>query len=373
MSVAKQSHFFRPVPLALAGAAVSILLSAPAAALETRSYVVGWFTLAQNSKENDCLGGLNADIGEQYRANLIALGYSRAEADRLISGWQSGGPEGREVREIMNNRGRIDGKPVNAFAHPEAVAEPKSKLMPGKSGYGFNLDGKVTPEDFEDPQTGEKGVDNQLFRALGCVRAFRGSLDYQPTYSTWLWTMLKDSMPAWLISISGENLDADGPVTITLERALEHRESNANGEARAHMTYRADPDPRTRNVFRGQLKDGVVQIAQPDDLRLLKDPLSSPELNLAQAHLRLQMKPDGSIDGILSGYQPWREIYFAFAQGGIAQENCITGDSIALYYLLKKAADANPDPKTGENRSISASYRVQAVPAFVVHEQLSRN
>ena len=32
---------------------------------------------------------------------------------------------------------------------------------------------------------------------------------------------------------------------------------------------------------------------------------------------------------------------------------------------MKKAADADPDPKTGMNMSISTAYRITAVPAFV--------
>jgi hypothetical protein len=31
-------------------------------------------------------------------------------------------------------------------------------------------------------------------------------------------------------------------------------------------------------------------------------------------------------------------------------------------------ADAYPDPKTGENMAISAAYAVEAVPAFIVHD-----
>ena len=43
-----------------------------------------------------------------------------------------------------------------------------------------------------------------------------------------------------------------------------------------------------------------------------------------------------------------------------------TAEEVGLYYLLRNAADANPDPKTGLNRDISAAYFVEAVPAFTV-------
>jgi hypothetical protein len=349
----------------LASAAVA-LWAQSAAAVESRSYVTGWFSQANYSQDGDCPGGVNPDVGQQYPKNLAVLGKSKAEIDHLMRAWQEGGIEAGELTDLMNNRGRIDGKPVNAYAHPEAVVDPKFKTVTSKYAYGFDLDGKQTAEDFQEPETKQAGIDNQLFRALGCIQPFRGTMANRPTYWTWSWTMMKDSMPAWLITLTGDDLDRDGDVTITFDRAMEHQQFNSNGEPRAHVTFRADSDPRSHHVFAGQIKDGVISITKPANLRLLKDPLSYPELNLANAHLRLKVKPDGSLDGILAGYQPWREIYFAFAQGGFNAETSITGDLVGIYYLLKRTADGDPDPSSGQNRSISVSYRVEAVPAFVV-------
>ena len=103
--------------------------------------------------------------------------------------------------------------------------------------YGFDLDGRGDmPGTFEDPETGQKGIDNELFRVLGCIDAFRGTLSNTPTYSAWAWTMMKDSTPAWLITIVGEDLDEDGEVTIHFNRAMEFVKSDANGKPRADMT-----------------------------------------------------------------------------------------------------------------------------------------
>jgi hypothetical protein len=41
-------------------------------------------------------------------------------------------------------------------------------------------------------------------------------------------------------------------------------------------------------------------------------------------------------------------------------------DYVGLYHALKKLADADPAPGPGQNTRISAAYRVEAVPAFVV-------
>ena len=171
---------------------------------------------------------------------------------------------------------------------------------------------------------------------------------------------LKDSQPAWLITITGEDLSKDGDVTINIDRALEHLESNLDGTPRYYMTYRIDPDPRSHNEFQGRIEDGVVSITQHSSMSILWNALSSPVLNLNNTHLRLSMAEDGTLDGLLGGFQPWLELYFAFSHNGIV------GDRPGLYYALKKAADADPDPDTDLNMSISTAYRISAVPAFTV-------
>ncbi len=69
---------------------------------------------------------------------------------------------------------------------------------------------------------------------------------------------------------------------------------------------------------------------------------------------------------MLGGYLPWYPIYWANASRGTGTEYDMAQDAIAMYYALRKQADADPDPKTGQNRSISSAYVIEAVPAFVV-------
>jgi hypothetical protein len=110
---------------------------------------------------------------------------------------------------------------------------------------------------------------NQLSRAIGCNQNFRGSWDAPSAYGEWIWVQLKDSQPAWLITISGEDIDKDGPVTVRLTRALEYLKSNGDGSPRHFMTYRVDPDPRShvRDLIQGSrpfrthyLDDGPVTL-----------------------------------------------------------------------------------------------------------------
>ena len=358
--------------LALRMIPVAVLATAwlqPAWATETRTYAVGWFSEATYSQDNDCPGGVNPDITKQYLKDLADLGYTPAQIEDMAKKEEEGG-RGGDMREIMMTRGRIDGKPASPYVYPASVIDPKLTPMSSKFAYGFNLDGKgaASPDGFEDPETHEKGVNHEMARALGCVHAFRGSLEGRPTYFAWAWGQLKDSEPAWLVTLSGDSLTRDGPVTVTFDRAMEHLRSNADGSPRQDATYRIDPDPRSHNVFRGELKNGVITVADRSDFRMLKNPLVVPEFDLKKVKMRITLKPDGTLGAIMGGYQPWHQLYFAFASGGPGEEVCITGDIPGLFYLLKNHADADPDPKTGQNMSISAAYYLEAAPAFVAAE-----
>ena len=346
--------------------------TAPVNALETQSYVVGWFSHATNSTDDDCSGGVHPEIELQYLENLRPLGYSEEEIEeyrrKLFTGEES------DLFEINENRGRVDGQPVNPYTNPASVTDPALPALDGKYGYGFDLDGKGAdaPGAFVDPETGENGVDHQMYRALGCGRPYRGTLAGRPTYWDWLWGQTKMSQPAWLVTVSADDFNTDGDVTVGVYRAVEHLRSNSDGSPRSDITYRIDPDPRSHNEFKARIENGVLYVTEHKSLRLLQNPLAAPEFNLSNTHLRLYFNDDGTIRGFIGGYQPWEEVFFGFATTGGPGETTLVGDIPALYYLLRNHADADPDPDTGINRSISATYYFEAVPAFIVNPHAGR-
>ena len=101
---------------------------------------------------------------------------------------------------------------------------------------------------------------------------------------------------------------------------------------------------------------------------LLQNPLVAPELDLTNFHMRLKLSAEGLSKGFIGGYQPWHAIYFGFAGVGLGGEQQVTGDIPGYYHLMKRYADADPDPKTGQNRRISVTYYIETVPAFVTAE-----
>jgi hypothetical protein len=172
----------RPVVRAALALAVAALPLTDAAA-ETRHFAISWFAQATYSNDRDCSQGVHPEVEEIYLRYAAKLGAT----PRQIAEWRKKIMEGEEARDfydLIMNRGRIDGKPVNPYTHPAAVVDLKMPGLDGKEGFGFDLDGKGPdqPGSFQDPQTKEQGVDHNLYRALGCTRAFRGSLESRPTY-----------------------------------------------------------------------------------------------------------------------------------------------------------------------------------------------
>lgn len=339
---------------------------------ETRGYVVSWFAQATHSQDGDCSRGVHPALEDVYFQYLDGLGIDSETIKEIKQSYLEGRKDERLI-PLMMERARLNGEPANPWTYPASTADLNLPGVDGEFAYGFDLDGKNSGEfkGFTDPETYEEGIDHALYEALGCARAFRGTLDIRPTYWAWSWGQLASSQPAWLITVSGEDLSQDGPVTITFDRALEAVRVNGDGGPRADMAYRADPDPRSHNVFKGELKEGIVTMAEKGDLRLLQNPLVAPELMLRNFQLRLDISQDDSARAIIGGYQPWEDIYWGFGNLSTGGEQQVIGDAVQLYHLMKRYADADPDPISGQNMSISAAYYIEAVPAFVGYPSAS--
>jgi hypothetical protein len=344
----------------LAGVVLAACSAQVAAASETRGYVVSWFNLASYSVDGDCgPGGTNPKGDEMFRRILKELGKTPAEIEKLMLDFPY------NYGNFATMRGRIDGKPVNVYQNPTSVPDPKIRTVTTKVGLGFNLDGKEGPNDFTDAETGEKGVDNQLFRALGCFTSMRGTPTARPVYPEIQWDMTRDQMPAYVIQISGiDDMKNDDDVEFALYRALNPVVRNVSGNVQADMTFQVDPDTRMHKKVHARIKDGVLY-TDTFDLFMIVDPFIQPEYRFKRAKLRLTLNPDGTAKGILGGYTNWDQAYINFAFGGSTNEGMLSLDMPGIYYALRHMADGDPDPKTGMNTTISSAFTIEAVPAFV--------
>jgi hypothetical protein len=274
------------------------------------------------------------------------------------------------------NRGRIDGKPVNVYANPTSIPDPNIKTIKSDKALGFNLDGNEKTGGFIDVDTGEKGVDNQMFRALGCIVSERGqrhgSFESRPGYPAIQWDHNRVFTPAWLIEVSDiDDLKNDPDVGISIVQATRPVVKDANGEPQRDMTFEVDNNPRTKNITRGAIKNGVLQSTKDVDnfYMVLAKYGIIPFIGLEKAKYRFTFAEDGSLKGIVGGYQDWLDLYGGFGRGGAGVEVNISLDMPGIYYALRKMADAVPDPKSGQNTRISAAYWIEAVPAFIAKPQ----
>ncbi|HCX14856.1 MAG TPA: hypothetical protein DGZ24_06020 [Rhodospirillaceae bacterium] len=360
----------RSLNISLMAMALAGLTLQSATAEESKSFVVSWFTPASYSTDDDC-PGRNPSIDGIYRHAIKQMGLSPDEEERLFAKFD-GTTGGDEAGEIIINRARIDGVPANAYANPMAAPDPNMLTVTGPWAIGFDLDGKGAddPNTFKDPFTNEHGIDNEFFRAMGCHTGQRAYWPHRVLQGgEYQWDTIRLSQPAWLITIVGEDLERDGDVIVTFDRALESTKWDAQSNTRADMTYRIDPNPRSRNVFKARLEDGVVKSTESANFNMVADPYYIQEFRFRDAQIRLNLMPDGKIDGFVGGYQPFVDPYWGVANGGLALECCAGIDFIGMYHTLRKLADAYPDPNTGQNTHISTTYRVEAVPAFVVHHE----
>ena len=151
-------------------------------ATETRSFAINMFVLATVATEANCPNGLNPLSDVFYARELRRLGYSHGEVEKLMVDFPSG-----PYVPLVTMRGRINGEPANIYANPESQPDPEIMPVTGRDGYGFNLNGKIEPKEFIDPETQEHGVDNGLWRALGCTQNFHVSLPNiaNRSYSMW--------------------------------------------------------------------------------------------------------------------------------------------------------------------------------------------
>jgi len=337
------------------------LCAAPAGA-ETRGYVISWFATATNSQkfEENCPENRNGGQVNLQIRNLMDIGYTREQAVAMAN--KEGGMEvanaDRSIRQRIIMRARVNGEPASIYNYPDAVEDPNIETVTGKFAYGFDLGGTSESAKFVDPETGDK-VDNQLWRAVGCTESFDAIPPVMPYPEELAWQAMTDSAPAWLIQIEGEDLSKDGNVTVTLDRATRHPKRDARGEFMAGATYVIDPNPRSHNVLRGRITQGVVTI-EPAEIFLEAEMPYYAEIALRNTHMRMKLGPDGKLSGYWGGYQDWRRWIYMYTA-----RPANNADTIGLYHAVKKMADADPDPRTGQNRYISTTYRMQAVPAYV--------
>ena len=239
----------------------------------------------------------------------------------------------------------------------------------GKIAIGMNLDGKVGPNDFISPD-GEPGIDNQLYRAIGCIDSYRGP-DGNHYYST------NKYMQEWnynrtIIELTGvDSLTNDSDVLVTIYRGLDPLLTDATGnDFVPGGSQRIDRRWGEQFVqhFRGRIVDGVLNTEAADVVLPEPAPFESPTIQTIYGlRFRLKLTPDRA-EGLMAGYADVDGFYYQLNKAWSTHLQSYGHiSSPSLYKALHRLADGYPDPTTGVNTAISSALEVKFVQAYIQH------
>jgi hypothetical protein len=261
---------------------------------------------------------------------------------------------------------------------------PLLRTVQSKFAWGLNLDGdegdgRANPdgcahENFTSPG-GEKGVDNQTYRAMGCTLEWRGVSGDQGDIVRGLDGFLASGEFTQVILLRGvDSLVNDNDVEIIYGNTPDRPVADPSGKFIWNASFTiSDKFPRERNVLHGRIVNGVLT-TNTQDIKLTQTWGQSAQRDLRgirsrwdlrRARLRLTFQPDGTLKGLVGGYQPIDHVGISPQLGGMGSAMVAGIDCAGAYNTVKKLADGLKDPKTGQCMGISTAIELSTVPAFV--------
>lgn len=264
---------------------------------------------------------------------------------------------------------------IHVAYNPTAVVDALPlRMVQSKIAPGFNLDGttdgRATPkscahEKFLSPD-GKLGVDNQLYRIIGCAVGWRsGGLMLEFTVREFR----ESSLNRVLVEISGvEDERNSADVEVSFYKGVDAIAVDASGSAIPWLTHRVDiryPQFVTRT--HGRIVNGVLETDAVDARFGLFQLLSDQERYLRGMRLRLVLSEAGAT-GLVGGYEDFQQWWNNYSKsfGVIANEDGLWSPP-ATYAAARQLADGFPDPQSGQCTGLSAAYEVEGVRAFIVH------
>ncbi len=255
--------------------------------------------------------------------------------------------------------------------HPGLYEEPYPfHEAVGDTALGINLDGKVSENDFMSPD-GDEGVDNELYRVIGCIANYRGPdgtiYHFENKY------VRENRFDRQLIELTGvDSLINDDEVTVTTYRGMDGILTDATGkDFIPGGTQRVDTrwGDRFSQSFKGKIVDGVLT-TEPADLEM---PWSATfETNTNQVVKGVQYKlrlTETTAEGIIGGYADVQSWYYRLTKAWSTHHQSYGQlSSPSVFRALNRLADAYPDPETGKNTAISSAMDVKFTQVFILHD-----
>lgn len=255
--------------------------------------------------------------------------------------------------------------------NPTTEPEPKLhfKEAQGTTAIGMNLDGKIGPHDFSSPD-GEQGIDNQMYRVLGCTGNYRGpDGSYRHFIEDY---MRKFNYNRFLVELTNvDDLTHDDDVDVTLYRGKDPLMVNARGEFATESTQRIDFRWGKSFIYhlKGKIQDGVLT-TEPSDVTFPESQARGvPYLSVRAWRVKLKLTPE-SAEGLMAGYTDIERYYNSLGQNWSTHHRSYGAEPMTSEYRsMIKNADGYPDPKTGQNTAISMAWEIKLAQAFILHEE----
>ena len=343
-------------------AAESALRPPAAATSQTRDYVLVDFTFDQPDYdlEQACPDGLNLNERDYL---VAALAQDDPEAASQV-------PPGFDFIREDRKRGGVD-----PCADPGHYGDGDHLAFQGAPpSPGFDLDGvrssiseptagTCAHEDFHD-EAGRAGIDNQLWRVLGCIEG------YQPgaTIDEFAITNIRDGARTILVRVSGIDDPIDDPeVEVGLFSAMDAIPLDVTGRWLRGASLGASEDSRYHNRLPGRIEGGVVKAGPQDILLDFDGQFLDSEYPLRGARLELELGEEGDLRGTLAGYWDVERFYDTYARQATRLGAFTVGFRCpAMYHALNRYADGYPDPESGACTAISTTFRMTGIPAFAI-------
>lgn len=357
-----------------AGLAVAAL-AAPCVAMAawTKTYVVEWNEPAMYygakagviDPGTDCPQGTNPEI--DWVKVLMDASYTREEAEWLRN-------PANPTRSPVHGQNQLAfrGKDrANVYIDPTSTPDPGLVGVSGTIAEGIDLDGD-TKTGFTSPD-GDKGIDNAFYRTVGCWKTYRGprrlssgAMQFNDSMRNGAWTTV--------IVVVGKGDDPlnDKHVTVGFYVSDDKMVKDGNGNIARDYSFSIKPHAKYEAIFPAQAKNGVITSTKPVS-GMLREAAYWPDLEFERARIKLTINPDGSLTGYVGGYRPWEHVYKGWVNARGPVIEALTWVQLpGVYYSLRRNADFSPSGAKGEKTHISYALRIDALPAFVMTPDATR-
>lgn len=320
----------------------------------------------------DCPHGSTLGFDPDQTRKLLArqMWRSQQEVDWIVD--PPGLDQDLRIRiwsRALSYRGYKQG--IETYVNPWAAEDPGQPEVISRIAEGFNLDGKIGPDDFVGTD-GQRGVDNALYRAWGCSRPWRGTGILKERAND----SMRNGLFTMVIRISGDQDPMnDSDATLEIGYSPDKIVRDAHGSVAMDYSYRILKSAQYTKL-KASIKNGLVETEQVEHLHTPRTAWyydQTGDTNFTKGKIRLNLSADGlSAAGLISGYRNWRDLYTEATFGGsnvggaalLAQPNKM--DQVAMYFALRRNADGMYNEKTGQHDGISAAYHIEMSSAFVV-------